>query len=187
MYSFSNAQNGRVLGFIGVLSSLLQGGLTRRSSRPPADFVTTGISACVMSMALLASLPYFGSSSIGSIGRSSSFVLYAASAGLAYVSAVSASFRRFGASLADLAIAERRERFEHPCISRVRQARGRFVQQDGRTIANDADERAGSDAGAASQRGPTRPSSRPARCDGSILDERTNDRLRYLRDRDGRR
>ncbi|GAA5904024.1 hypothetical protein JCM5296_002510 [Sporobolomyces johnsonii] len=86
LFDYSNAQNGRLLGFIGVLSSLLQGGYVRRASTTPQktfSLALSGIHACAISLLLLSSLPHLASSS----KISPTTVLYLAAAGLAYVSA----------------------------------------------------------------------------------------------------
>lgn len=91
LYGFTNSQNGRLLGFIGILSSILQGGYTRRSKSPPLRFVKSGIQACVMSLVLLSILPVLkeraNGRTEGEIDRLSLIVLYCAASLLAYVSA----------------------------------------------------------------------------------------------------
>ncbi|MBW0507629.1 hypothetical protein O181_047344 [Austropuccinia psidii MF-1] len=91
LYGFTNAQNGRLLGFIGVLSALLQGAYTRRSNKPPLSLVKSGICACVISLTLLSILPILraknGDLIEGTIDPLSSIFLYSAATTLAYVSA----------------------------------------------------------------------------------------------------
>ncbi|KAA1072174.1 hypothetical protein PGT21_029305 [Puccinia graminis f. sp. tritici] len=91
LYGFTNAQNGRLLGFIGILSSLLQGGYTRRSKKPPLWFVKSGLKACISSLVLLSVLPFLrpevGERVEGTIDRLSALFLYSAAAALAFVSA----------------------------------------------------------------------------------------------------
>lgn len=91
LYSFTNAQNGRLLGLIGVLSSLLQGGHIRRSKKAPLGFVRNGVIACITSLTLLATLPFLhpGPKNMadGEMNSSSMIVLYSAAVALAYVSA----------------------------------------------------------------------------------------------------
>ncbi|GAA5967489.1 hypothetical protein JCM3765_004686 [Sporobolomyces pararoseus] len=87
LFDFSNAQNGRLLGFIGVLSSLLQGGVVRRASSTPQKtfaLALSGIRTCQLSLLLLSSLPFLSRKYDSNL---SMFVLYLASAGLAFVSA----------------------------------------------------------------------------------------------------
>ncbi|BGP20159.1 hypothetical protein JCM10213_000756 [Rhodosporidiobolus nylandii] len=87
LFSFSNLDNGRLLGFVGILSSLLQGGYVRRkasSSARTASLALSGIRTCAVSLALLALLPYL--TSAGREGGAKK-ALWAAAAGLAYVSA----------------------------------------------------------------------------------------------------
>jgi len=91
LYGFTNAQNGRLLGFIGVLSSLLQGGYTRRSKKPPLWFVKSGLKACITSLVLLSVLPFLrretGGETEGEIDGLSALFLYSAAGALAFVSA----------------------------------------------------------------------------------------------------
>ncbi|MBE3049872.1 MFS transporter, partial [Candidatus Bathyarchaeota archaeon] len=54
LFAFTSANNGRLLGFIGLVASILQGGLTRRL--PPLVAVRTGVIACLAAFALLAHL-----------------------------------------------------------------------------------------------------------------------------------
>ncbi|PLW21832.1 hypothetical protein PCANC_01856 [Puccinia coronata f. sp. avenae] len=91
LYGFTNAQNGRLLGFIGILSSVLQGGYTRRSKKPPLWFVDSGLKACIASLVLLSVLPFLrqetGSRKEGEMEGLSALVLYSAAGALAFVSA----------------------------------------------------------------------------------------------------
>ncbi|GAA6010640.1 hypothetical protein JCM11491_003006 [Sporobolomyces phaffii] len=94
LFDFSNAQNGRLLGFIGILSSLLQGGYVRRASSTPSktfSLALSGIRMCQFSLLLLSSLPFLSgtrqNSTTAEPSRTPMVVLYLASAGLAYVSA----------------------------------------------------------------------------------------------------
>jgi hypothetical protein len=80
-------QNGRLLGFIGVLSSLLQGGYTRRRSSTPLGtslLASSGLKTCTLSLFLFAALP-----SLASAGRTGAArtALWLGAAGLAFVSA----------------------------------------------------------------------------------------------------
>lgn len=86
-------QNGKLLGFIGILSSLLQGSyVRRRTSKPngPTQLAFSGMIVSALSLLLLAALPFLTTTG-PAIGSSSSksaiFVLYTAAAGLAFVSA----------------------------------------------------------------------------------------------------
>lgn len=54
MFSFTSSNNGRLLGFIGLVASLLQGGVTRRL--PPLTSVRLGTTACLAAFVLLARL-----------------------------------------------------------------------------------------------------------------------------------
>jgi MFS family permease len=51
LFSFNSSKNGRLLGFVGLVASLLQGGVTRRL--PPLTSVRTGVVACLASFVLL--------------------------------------------------------------------------------------------------------------------------------------
>ncbi|GAA6039215.1 hypothetical protein JCM8097_000473 [Rhodosporidiobolus ruineniae] len=84
IFDYSNLQNGRLLGVIGILSSLLQGGYVRRRTSTPAKtaaLALSGVRTCAVSLALLAVLPPRRSP------RGAKQALWAAAAGLAYVSA----------------------------------------------------------------------------------------------------
>ncbi|KAL2112220.1 hypothetical protein VUR80DRAFT_8280 [Thermomyces stellatus] len=54
LFSFTSAENGRLLGFIGLVASILQGGVTRRL--PPLFAVRIGTTSCLAAFALLARL-----------------------------------------------------------------------------------------------------------------------------------
>jgi hypothetical protein len=90
-------QNGRLLGFIGILSSLIQGGYVRRAERP-AKLSKIGIFSCTLALALISSLPFIASRSTVvrphllsptevTPGMASTAVLYGAAALLAVTSA----------------------------------------------------------------------------------------------------
>ncbi|KAI9613757.1 hypothetical protein KEM48_003650 [Puccinia striiformis f. sp. tritici PST-130] len=79
LYGFTNVQNGKLLGFIGILSSILQGGYTRRSKKAPLWFVRSGLKASMMSL--------IQSRESGTIDGLSALFLYSAAAALAFVSA----------------------------------------------------------------------------------------------------
>ncbi|OHF03421.1 major facilitator superfamily transporter [Colletotrichum orchidophilum] len=51
LFAFGSAKNGRLLGFVGLVASILQGGVTRRL--PPLLSVRTGVVACLASFILL--------------------------------------------------------------------------------------------------------------------------------------
>ncbi|KAK1998201.1 major facilitator superfamily transporter [Colletotrichum falcatum] len=51
LFAFGSAKNGRLLGFVGLVASILQGGVTRRL--PPLVSVRVGVVACLMSFVLL--------------------------------------------------------------------------------------------------------------------------------------
>ncbi|BGP58194.1 hypothetical protein JCM8202v2_005855 [Rhodotorula sphaerocarpa] len=87
LFDWSNTQNGRLLGVIGILSALLQGGYVRRRSKNASPAQTgrlaqSGIRACMFSLVLLALLPRVNASD-----RIAPVLLWTAAGGLAYVSA----------------------------------------------------------------------------------------------------
>ncbi|POW22615.1 hypothetical protein PSHT_01106 [Puccinia striiformis] len=88
LYGFTNVQNGKLLGFIGILSSILQGGYTRRSKKAPLWFVRSGLKASMMSLVLLSILPFLRRDAItgieGTIDGLSALFLYSAAAALAF-------------------------------------------------------------------------------------------------------
>lgn len=59
LFGYTSAKNGRLLGFVGLVASLLQGGVTRRL--PPLTSVRIGIIACQIAFFLLGSLTTVGS------------------------------------------------------------------------------------------------------------------------------
>ncbi|KUI74493.1 Major facilitator superfamily domain-containing protein 10 [Cytospora mali] len=54
LFGYSSAKNGRLLGFVGLVASLLQGGVTRRM--PPLTCVKMGVVACLAAFVLLGQL-----------------------------------------------------------------------------------------------------------------------------------
>jgi MFS family permease len=82
-FGFSNMQNGRLLGFIGILSSLIQGGYVRRAGKP-AKLAKLGIMTCALALVLLSSLPYIATR--GSAASTATSILYGAGALLAFTS-----------------------------------------------------------------------------------------------------
>lgn len=52
LFAYSSGKNGRLLGYVGLIASLLQGGVTRRL--PPLLSVRIGVVACLVAFALLA-------------------------------------------------------------------------------------------------------------------------------------
>lgn len=59
VFDWNNSQNGRMLGFIGVLSTLLQGGYVRRIMAKTGELkmAQRGVSACVLSLIIMSTLP----------------------------------------------------------------------------------------------------------------------------------
>ncbi|KAK0390807.1 hypothetical protein NLU13_0310 [Sarocladium strictum] len=58
LFAFTSGKNGRLLGFIGLVASLLQGGVTRRL--PPLMSVRIGVLACLASFILLGRVESIG-------------------------------------------------------------------------------------------------------------------------------
>ncbi|KAI0130255.1 major facilitator superfamily domain-containing protein [Xylariales sp. AK1849] len=59
LFQFTSAANGRLLGYVGLIASILQGGVTRRL--PPLLAVQVGVTACLLAFSLLctvASVPH---------------------------------------------------------------------------------------------------------------------------------
>ncbi|CAK7271508.1 hypothetical protein SEPCBS119000_004640 [Sporothrix epigloea] len=59
LFGYTAAKNGRLLGFVGLVASVLQGGMTRRI--PPLHSVRIGVVACQIAFLLLGSLTTVGS------------------------------------------------------------------------------------------------------------------------------
>ena len=59
MFDWNNSQNGRLLGFIGVLSTLLQGGYVRRAIAKTGELrmAQRGVSTCVLALIVMSTLP----------------------------------------------------------------------------------------------------------------------------------
>lgn len=58
LFSFTSAKNGRLLGYVGLVASILQGGVTRRL--PPLLSVRIGVLACLASFVLLSQVSSIG-------------------------------------------------------------------------------------------------------------------------------
>ncbi|KAM0786236.1 hypothetical protein ACM66B_007037 [Microbotryomycetes sp. NB124-2] len=92
LFNFSNSQNGRLLGYIGLVSSLLQGGYVRRHPttsdplRGPTKLVSTGIWSSAIALLLLSTLPVLADRASSS-SNSPKLILYLAATLLAYTSA----------------------------------------------------------------------------------------------------
>lgn len=54
LFSYTSGKNGRLLGYVGLVASILQGGVTRRL--PPLTSVRLGVSACLAAFILLGSI-----------------------------------------------------------------------------------------------------------------------------------
>jgi hypothetical protein len=82
LFSYTNAQNGRLLSFIGILSASLQGRYVRPRMAKVGEvhMASTGIIACISALFLLAALPSVSPSLV-------TLTLYGAATGLAYTSA----------------------------------------------------------------------------------------------------
>lgn len=57
LFSYTPLHNGRLLGFIGLVASILQGAVTRRL--PPLTNIRLGVISCLIAMALLSSPAYY--------------------------------------------------------------------------------------------------------------------------------
>ena len=61
MFDWSNTQNGYLIGFIGIISALLQGGYVRRAMHRVGEgkMARQGVLACTIGLVLLSILPIF--------------------------------------------------------------------------------------------------------------------------------
>ena len=59
LFQYTSAKNGRLLGYIGLVASILQGGVTRRL--PPLLTVRIGVGACLVAFAILTRTSTIGS------------------------------------------------------------------------------------------------------------------------------
>lgn len=59
LFQYNSAQNGRLLGYVGLIASILQGGVTRRL--PPLLTVRIGVSACLLAFVMLGRIGSIGS------------------------------------------------------------------------------------------------------------------------------
>ena len=64
MFDWNNTQNGKLIGSIGIISALLQGGYVRRSLAKvgEAAMARRGVSSCALGLVLLSLLPHFTAS-----------------------------------------------------------------------------------------------------------------------------
>jgi predicted MFS family arabinose efflux permease len=85
LFDWNNIQNGRLLGFIGILSTILQGGYVRRKMAKVGEDVMSrrGIASCACGLVFLTLLPQFATSNRGLAIK----MMYAAAACLAFTSA----------------------------------------------------------------------------------------------------
>lgn len=83
---FTNKDNGKLLGAIGLLSCLIQGGYVRRKGKAvgPGYFLRMGLSACTLALASLAALAWLGKS-LGA--RATSVLLWSGSINFAITTA----------------------------------------------------------------------------------------------------
>lgn len=67
MFDWSNAQNGYLIGFIGIISAVLQGGYVRRAMHKVGEgkMARQGVSVCAIGFVLLSILPLFATSNVG--------------------------------------------------------------------------------------------------------------------------
>ncbi|GAA5850480.1 hypothetical protein JCM9279_001429 [Rhodotorula babjevae] len=90
LFTFSNAQNGRLLGFVGLVSAALSGLYVRRlkgTTAGSARLTQRGMRACAAALALLALLPGLDARGGKGKGTASALLLWGAAALLAFVSA----------------------------------------------------------------------------------------------------
>ncbi|KAI1452218.1 MFS general substrate transporter [Annulohypoxylon moriforme] len=59
LFQYNSSQNGRLLGYVGLIASILQGGVTRRL--PPLLTVQIGVSACLLAFIMLGRIGSVGS------------------------------------------------------------------------------------------------------------------------------
>ncbi|KAI2605194.1 MFS general substrate transporter [Hypoxylon fragiforme] len=59
LFQYNSAQNGRLLGYVGLVASILQGGVTRRL--PPLLTVRMGVTACLVAFVMLGRISTVGS------------------------------------------------------------------------------------------------------------------------------
>ncbi|KAF5344115.1 hypothetical protein D9758_008841 [Tetrapyrgos nigripes] len=66
LFDWNNSQNGKLIGSIGIISALMQGGYVRRVTSKIGEGVMArrGVSSCVMGLVLLAILPNYVSSNL---------------------------------------------------------------------------------------------------------------------------
>ncbi|THV08432.1 MFS general substrate transporter [Dendrothele bispora CBS 962.96] len=66
LFDWNNTQNGKLIGSIGIISALLQGGYVRRATSKIGEGVMArrGVSACVVGLVLLAILPNYVSTNV---------------------------------------------------------------------------------------------------------------------------
>ncbi|KAL5508046.1 hypothetical protein ACEPAH_5664 [Sanghuangporus vaninii] len=66
LFDWTNSQNGMLIGFIGIISALLQGGYVRRSMSKTGEGVMArrGVSSCALGLVFLAIVPRFATSRI---------------------------------------------------------------------------------------------------------------------------
>ncbi|KAI5125014.1 hypothetical protein M0805_007438 [Coniferiporia weirii] len=85
LFDWNNTQNGTLIGFIGIISALLQGGYVRRSMSKTGEAVMArrGVSSCALGLVFLAVLPQFAVSRTALAVR----LLHAAAVCLAFTSA----------------------------------------------------------------------------------------------------
>ncbi|KZS97668.1 MFS, DHA1 sub-family [Sistotremastrum niveocremeum HHB9708] len=66
LFDWNNSQNGRLIGFIGIVSALLQGGYVRKAITKSGEGVMArrGIASCAVAMALMAVIPHLSIDSL---------------------------------------------------------------------------------------------------------------------------
>lgn len=99
MFDWNNFQNGRLLGLIGILSTLLQGGYVRPTIAKLGEIkmARRGVMSCVASLLLLSCIPYLAK--VERTATTAIRLMYPAAAFLAFTSATVVNALTSAASL----------------------------------------------------------------------------------------
>lgn len=135
VFDWNNSQNGRLLGFIGVLSTLLQGGYVRRAIARTGEIkmAQRGVASCVLALLVMTTLPYLASDP----SRLSTGIqaLYLAAAFLAFTSATVVNSLTAAASLQCDDDSDSKTAIKHPQLAKGRALGGfRSSGQLGRAL-----------------------------------------------------
>jgi hypothetical protein len=126
VFDWDNTQNGKLLGAIGVLSALLQGGYVRRSMHKVGEGVMArnGVASCAISLALLTAIPH----AISLRPDAATYLFWASAVFLAFTSATVVTSLTAFASLQCDEVSEGKDgkaAVEHPELAKGR-ALGQF-------------------------------------------------------------